>query len=148
MIYNGLRELEDDVIRGLFRTGSGKGRREMERPRRFRLQLRIIIIAAALAMILLLSASLAISGYRSAEQALLSASLDNASRLGLTIDERMRRLLEPAETQLRLLAYDPLLETGSLAARLGRLPVMAATLESNRLLAAAYVGYADGGFIL
>ena len=120
----------------------------MELPRRFRLQLRIIIIAAALAMILLLTASLAISGYRSAEQALLSASLDDANRLGLTIDEEMRRLIEPAETQLRLLAFDPLLQAGALPARLDRLPVMAETLESNRLLAAAYVGYPDGGFIL
>ncbi|MEI9981765.1 MAG: cache domain-containing protein [Aliidongia sp.] len=117
-------------------------------PRRFRLQLRIIIIAAALAMILTLSAVLGYSGYRSAEQALLSASLDDANRLGLTIDEELRRLLEPAEIQLRLLAHDPLLRADSLAARLDRLSVMAETLDSNRLLGAAYAGYPDGSFIL
>ena len=93
----------------------------MKLPRRFRVQLRILIIVAALVMISALSASLAISGYRSAQQALLSARLDDATRLGQTIDQEVRGLLEPAETQLRLLAHDPLLHADGLPARLGLL---------------------------
>ena len=120
----------------------------MKLPRRFRVQLRILIIVAALVMISALSASLAISGYRSAQQALLSARLDDATRLGQTIDQEVRGLLEPAETQLRLLAHDPLLHADGLPARLDRLPVMAEALDANRLLGAVYVGYPDGSFVL
>jgi HD-GYP domain-containing protein (c-di-GMP phosphodiesterase class II) len=120
----------------------------MKLARRFRLQLRVIIIIAALVIIAVQSGMLAVSGYRSAEQALLSASLDDATRLGRTIEEEFRRLIEPAETELRLLAHDPLLQAGDPTARIQRLPVIADALDADKLLDALYVGYPDGAFVL
>jgi HD-GYP domain-containing protein (c-di-GMP phosphodiesterase class II) len=114
---------------------------------RLRLRLRVIIILGALAIVAGLSLSLAVSGYRSAREALLSASLDDAARHGRAIEGEVRRLIDPAETVLRLLAHDPLLQAGA-PPPIERLPVLAEAFEADPLIDAAYVGYPDGGFAL
>lgn len=117
----------------------------MQLPGRLRLRLRVIILLGTLLLVAGLSSSLAISGYRSAKAALLSASLDDAARHGRAVEGEVRRLLDPAETLLRLLAHDPLLRAGA-APPMDRLPVLAEAFQADPLLDAAYIGYPDGGF--
>jgi HD-GYP domain-containing protein (c-di-GMP phosphodiesterase class II) len=120
----------------------------MTRGRRVRLGLRILLLSGTLLVITILSIALAISGYRSAERALLSASLDDAARLGQSIDGEVKRLLDPAKSMVRLLAHSTLLQPGGWSSSLDRLPTMADVLAGDRLLDAVYVGYPDGNFVL
>ena len=95
---------------------------------------------------LLLGAGLAWQGYSGVRETLLAAAGDTAQQVGKTIDERARRLVDPVQSSLRLLAADPL--AGDLAQRLERLPQLVESLNANKMLSAAYVGYANGEFLL
>lgn len=97
---------------------------------------------------LLLSLVLAYQVSQSAQQALVTASTDSARQISQLISERVRRIVDPADATIRLLASDPLTVAPSLPARLRRLPVLARLLQQNPLLSAAYVGYPDGQFFL
>ena len=56
--------------------------------------------------------------------------------------------MDPADTTIRLLAFDPVASASTLPARLWRLPVLARLLEQNQLLSAVFIGYPDGQFLL
>lgn len=103
----------------------------------------------ALAIVLgmsLLGAALAWQGYHSIRQTLVAAAGDAAQQIGKTIDERARRLIDPAHSSIRLLAFNPTAQT--LAQRLQRLPQLVEMLNANRMLSAAYMGYPNGEFLL
>lgn len=102
-------------------------------------------IVSCLALMLLL---VVVQGYRGLEAAMLSAANDSARQLGLALNERAGRLLNPVESTIRLLAHDPLGAEENVQARLSRLPLLVETLNANRVLGAAYVGYATGEFLL
>jgi len=105
----------------------------------------LVALAIVLGM-LLLGAALAWQGYRGIRQTLVAAAGDSALQMGKTIDERARRLIDPAQSSIRLLAYNPAAHT--LAQRLERLPQLVETLDANRMLSAAYLGYPNGDFLL
>ncbi|MGB5957856.1 HD domain-containing phosphohydrolase [Pseudomonas sp.] len=105
----------------------------------------LVALAIMLGM-LLLGAALAWQGYRGLRQTLVAAAGDAAQQVGKTIDERARRLIDPAQSSIRLLAHNPTADT--LAQRLERLPQLVETLDANRMLSAAYMGYANGEFLL
>ncbi|WP_336335288.1 HD domain-containing phosphohydrolase [Pseudomonas putida] len=105
----------------------------------------LVALAIMLGM-LLLGAALAWQGYRGLRQTLVAAAGDAAQQVGKTIDERARRLIDPAQSSIRLLAHNPTART--LAQRLERLPQLVETLDANRMLSAAYMGYANGEFLL
>ncbi|MGJ7550597.1 HD domain-containing phosphohydrolase [Pseudomonas alloputida] len=105
----------------------------------------LIALAIMLGM-LLLGAGLAWQGYRGISQALVAAAGDAAQQVGKTIDERARRLVDPAQSSIRLLAFNPV--ANNLQQRLERLPQLVESLNANKMLSAAYVGYPNGEFLL
>jgi len=105
----------------------------------------LVALAIMLGM-LLLGAALAWQGYWGLRQTLIAAAGDTAQQVGKTLDERARRLIDPAQSSIRLLAYNPTAHT--LAQRLERLPQLVETLDANRMLSAAYLGYPNGEFLL
>ncbi|MFV3288668.1 HD domain-containing phosphohydrolase [Pseudomonas sp. NY11955] len=105
----------------------------------------LVALAIMLGM-LVLGAALAWQGYRGISQTLVAAAGDAAQQVGKTIDERARRLIEPAQSSIRLLAHNPTAHTQ--AQRLERLPQLVEMLDANRMLSAAYLGYPSGEFLL
>ncbi|MFG0394542.1 HD domain-containing phosphohydrolase [Pseudomonas sp. zbq_4] len=105
----------------------------------------LVALAIVLGM-LLLGAALAWQGYRGIRQTLVAAAGDTAQQVGKTIDERARRLIDPVQSSIRLLAHNPAAHTQ--AQRLDSLAQLVETLNANRMLSAAYMGYPSGDFLL
>ncbi|GLO13364.1 hypothetical protein PPUJ20028_19450 [Pseudomonas putida] len=105
----------------------------------------LVALAIVLGM-LLLGAALAWQGYHGIRQTLVAAAGDAAQQVGKTIDERARRLIDPVQSSIRLLAHNPTAHTQ--AQRLERLPQLVETLDANRMLSAAYMGSPNGDFLL
>jgi len=107
------------------------------------------LIASTIVLCLLAMLSItAWQGYRSSQTLLIETANDSAQQLGALLNERAERLLDPAEGALRILTFDPLVQSQNLEQRLQRLPVMFETLRSNHTLSAVYIGYANGDFFL
>ena len=104
------------------------------------------LVALAIVLGMLLGAALAWQGYRGIRQTLVAAAGDTAQQVGKTIDERARRLIDPVQSSIRLLAHNPAAHTQ--AQRLDSLPQLVETLNANRMLSAAYMGYPSGDFLL
>lgn len=112
------------------------------------ISLQLLIALAIMFSTLLLGGALAWQGYRGIEQALVAAAGDSAQQLGQSVNERARRLIDPAQSSIRLLAYDPISSADNLPQRLERLPLLVESLAANKMLSAAYVGYPNGEFLL
>lgn len=110
------------------------------------ISLQLLVALAIMLGMLLLGAALAWQGYVGVRQALVAAAGDAAQQVGKTIEERARRLVDPAQSSIRLLAFNP--AAGNLAQRLERLPQLVESLKANRMLSAAYLGYPNGEFLL
>lgn len=108
--------------------------------------LQLLVALAIMLGMLVLGIGLAWQGYRAIQQTLVAAAGDTAEQFGRTIDERARRLVDPVQSSIRLLAVNPTATT--LAQRLERLPLLVESLNANTMLSAAYVGYPNGEFIL
>ncbi len=112
------------------------------------ISLQLIIALAIMLSSFALGGALAWESYHSLQKALLAAMGDSAQQLSLTINERSRRLIDPVQSSIRLLAYDPISRADNLPQRLERLPVLVETLDANLMLSAAYIGYPNGEFLL
>ncbi|WP_152227947.1 HD domain-containing phosphohydrolase [Pseudomonas sp. SCB32] len=110
--------------------------------------LQLLVAGAIIVSMLVLAGALLIQGYRGVEGALVAAAGESASQLGATINERIRRLIDPAESALRLMTHDPISQIDNLPARLERLPMLVENLRANRTLSAVYIGYPNGEFML
>ncbi|MFG0381590.1 HD domain-containing phosphohydrolase [Pseudomonas sp. zbq_18] len=110
--------------------------------------LQLLIALAIMISTLSLGGALAWQGYRGVQQALVAAAGDSAKQLSQSVNERARRLIDPAQSSIRLLAYDPVSAADNLPQRLERLPLLVEGLVANKMLSAAYVGYPNGEFLL
>ena len=108
--------------------------------------LQLVVALAIMLGILLLGAGLAWQGYQGMRQALVAAAGDAAHQVAKTIDERARRLIEPAQSSLRMLAFTP--TPGDLEQRLARLPQLVESLQVNKMVSSTYVGFTNGEFFL
>ena len=79
--------------------------------------LQVLVTGAIILSMLVLALSLLVQGYRGVEGALVTAAGESAAQLGVTVNERIRRLLDPARNTLRLLSYDGISQTDNLPAR-------------------------------
>ncbi|MDD0844061.1 HD domain-containing phosphohydrolase [Pseudomonas sp. Gutcm_11s] len=112
------------------------------------ISLQLLVALAIMLSMLLLGGALAWQGYHGIERALVAAAGDAAQQFGKTINERARRLIDPAQSSIRLLAYDPVAQADNLPQRLDSLPQLVESLAANKMLSAAYVGYPNGEFLL
>lgn len=71
-----------------------------------------------------------------------------AQKASVLIEERTRALLQPNAIVLRQIGFSPLAQATALDERLALRHVLTAELAANPLLAAAYIGYRDGDFLL
>lgn len=112
------------------------------------ISLQWLIGGAMFSAMLLLSVLLVFQNYQSNKNALLIATTESARQLSDTLNEKAKRLTGSAQSALKILSYDPLLQASTLEQRRQRLPVLFETLSSNDVLSAIYVGYTDGEFFL
>ncbi|MBB2496528.1 HD domain-containing phosphohydrolase [Aquipseudomonas ullengensis] len=112
------------------------------------ISLQLLIALAIMVSTLLMGGGLAWQGYRGIQETLVAAAGDAAQQLGRTINEQAQRLIDPAKSSIRLLAYDSLSQADNLPQRLERLPLLVESLEANKMLSTAYVGYPNGEFLL
>jgi HD-GYP domain-containing protein (c-di-GMP phosphodiesterase class II) len=110
--------------------------------------IRLVIAAVVVLCMLLLAVAVLALGHYSSRQNAIANATRTAQDAGRLITEQARRMLEPAQSTLRHLSFDPIARAGSLDERLDRLPVLLAELSANRLLSSLFVGYGNGDFIL
>ncbi|MDN5842813.1 MAG: phosphohydrolase, partial [Alcaligenaceae bacterium] len=113
-----------------------------------RISIQSLIACAIIFSMLLLGGVLSWKNYSSVQQIMVSAAGESAAQLGRTLNERARRLIDPPQNVIRLLAYDPVTQAHTLAERLDRLPILRESLNANEMLSAILVGYKNGEFIL
>ncbi|WP_394558870.1 HD domain-containing phosphohydrolase [Aquipseudomonas alcaligenes] len=112
------------------------------------ISLQLLIALAIMLSTLTLSGALAWLGYRGVEAALVAAAGDAARQFGRSINEQARRLIDPAQSSIRLMAYDRLSQSDNLPARLESMPLLVESLDANKMLSAVYIGYPNGEFLL
>lgn len=112
------------------------------------ISLQLLIALAVMVSTLVLGSALAWQGYRGIQDTLVAAAGDASQQFGRSINEQARRLIDPAQSSIRLLAYDSLSQADNLPQRLGRLPLLVESLDANRMLSAVYIGYPNGEFML
>ena len=109
-----------------------------------RLSIASVVVGA---MLLLAIAVLALGSYGSRQNAIASAT-KTARDAGKLITEQSRRMLEPAQSTVRQLGFDPIATASTLEERLQRIHVLSEELAVNDLVSAVYVGYDNGDFVL
>ncbi|HVJ40036.1 MAG TPA: HD domain-containing phosphohydrolase [Dongiaceae bacterium] len=133
-------------------TGSPTfGRPHVQAPRqtrRRRLPLQAVAAVSVILFLTLVAGLLTWQAYRASQEALLQASNDTVGYIREAVTEKARRILEPAEAQLRFLSRDSLSGATTLPERLQEVPAIADALRQNSLIDAIYAGYPDGEFIL
>jgi HD-GYP domain-containing protein (c-di-GMP phosphodiesterase class II) len=115
-------------------------------PRRVPLHL---VAASCLAVLLVVIVS-AFGGqtYRGVQDLLRTVAYDETRFIREALSEKVQRILEPAESQLALLAYSDLSTADTLPRRLAELPLILEALKRTTLIDASFVGYPTGEFIL
>ena len=110
--------------------------------------IRVSIASVVVFSMLLVAVVVIALGWHGAKQSLLDTAARAASDSGALVTERTRRLLEPAQSTLRQLTFDPIGSSRNLDDRMQRLFVFAEELAVNPLISAVYVGFDDGQFFL
>jgi HD-GYP domain-containing protein (c-di-GMP phosphodiesterase class II) len=106
-----------------------------------------IASVVVLAMLVLAAAVLALGSYGSRQNAIATAT-QTARDAGKLVTEQARRMLEPAQSTVRQLGFDPIATATTLDERLQRIYVLSEELAVNELVSAIYVGYDNGDFVL
>lgn len=112
------------------------------------ISLKSLIACAIIGGVLLLGGTLTWRSYAGMQNIVLSAAGDYAEQLGVIVNERAERILDPAQQTIRILALDPVANTTSMTERLARLPVLVQVLNTNAMWSAVYAGFDNGDFLL
>jgi HD-GYP domain-containing protein (c-di-GMP phosphodiesterase class II) len=108
-----------------------------------------MLAALFVAMLLLVTVgALGAHTYRGVQEVLRTAAFEETRFIRDALEEKVQAILEPAETQLALLAHSDLPQAETLPARLAELPLILDALKRNPLIDASFVGYPNGEFIL
>ena len=106
-----------------------------------------IASVVVMSMLVLAVAVLALGSYGSRQNAIANATR-SAQDAGQLVSERALRMLEPVQSTVRQLGFDPLTTATTLELRLQRIYVLSEELAVNELVSAIYVGYDNGDFLL
>jgi HD-GYP domain-containing protein (c-di-GMP phosphodiesterase class II)/HAMP domain-containing protein len=123
-------------------------RQRRGRRRRPRLPLQWVAALGVIALLLTIVSLLGWQSYRATQSALIVVSEDTTTYIRSMVLEKARRILEPAEIQLNVLAHNALATATTLDERLAQVPLVTDALLHNDLTDAIYVGYANGEFVL
>src|SRR5262245_5456617 len=115
-------------------------------PRRLPLHLVAALCLAVLLFVIV--TALGAQTYRGVQETLRSAAYDETRFIREALSEKVQRILEPAESQLALLAYSDLSTADTLPQRLSELPLILEALKRTTLVDASFVGYPNGEFML
>jgi HD-GYP domain-containing protein (c-di-GMP phosphodiesterase class II) len=126
-------------------TGAAAVASERE-PRRVPLHLVAALCLTALLVVIV--AAFGAQTYRGVQDTLRTVAYDETRFIREALSEKVQRTLEPAESQLALLAYSDLSAAATLPQRLGELPLILEALKRTTLIDASFVGYPNGEFIL
>ncbi|NMM43576.1 hypothetical protein HH303_03740 [Rhodospirillaceae bacterium KN72] len=116
--------------------------------RRLLVSVHFLLVSASLGVLLVIGGLAATIGARGVNDALRAASEEQFATLGLMMQEKARRLIDPVQSQLGILIYDPLTEARDIITRLSRLPILHAVLRDNTTIRSVYIGYPNGEFML
>lgn len=118
------------------------------KPKKVLISIQTLLIVASMALALILGGTVLMLGYNGANNGLQAALEEQFDTLGVMIQERARRLIEPVQSQLGILIHDQVTVASDLSTRLSRLPVLAEALKNNPTIRNVYVGYVNGEFFL
>jgi response regulator RpfG family c-di-GMP phosphodiesterase/HAMP domain-containing protein len=120
------------------------------RERRKRLRLPFQVVAAVWIGLLLcvVAVTLSLESYRGALRLIRATAAESTRYVGESLSEKVGRVLRPAQNALNLLARSPLSDTGDVGMRLRELPDFLGLLTADTGFDAAFVGYANGEFLL
>ena len=126
--------------------GGAANKAAVREPRRVPLHLVAALCLSVLLVVIV--GTLSIQTYLGVRDIMRSVAFEETRYIRDALSEKVERLLEPAETQLALLAYSDIPAAGTLAQRLSELPLILEALKRNTLIDASFVGYPNGEFIL
>jgi len=114
----------------------------------WRVPLHLLAAACLAVLLIVMVGALGVQTYRGVQEILRQAAYDETRYIRDALGEKVQGILEPAESQLAMLAYSDLSQADSLGRRLAELPPILDAMKRNTLVDAAYVGYPNGEFIL
>ena len=127
-------------------TGTASAPASAREPRRVPLHL---VAASCVAVLLVVIVSaFGSQTYLGVQDILRTVAYDETRYIREALSEKVQRILEPAESQLALLAYSDLSTADTLPRRLAELPLILEALKRTALIDASFVGYPNGEFIL
>lgn len=113
-----------------------------------RVPLHLVAASCLAALLVAIVSALGWQTYRGVQDILRSVAYDETRFIREALSEKVQRILEPAESQLALLAYSDLSVAETLPQRLAELPLILEALKRTTLIDASFVGYPNGEFIL
>jgi hypothetical protein len=108
----------------------------------------LLISLGVIVSMLLVAATILVLGWNSARSALINTAERTANDTSQLINARARVLLEPTQSTLRQVSFDPIVYAKTLQQRIDRLYVLSEVLTVNPMISAIYVGYDNGEFLL
>lgn len=108
----------------------------------------LLISLGVIVSMLLVAATILVLGWNSARSALIDTAERTANDTSQLINARARVLLEPTQSTLRQISFDPIVHARTLPQRIERIYVLSEVLTVNPMISAIYVGYDNGEFLL
>ena len=103
---------------------------------------------AAIILLVDTVAILTIQSYRGAQALLRDNATTLSQRIQGELTTKIHRILASADSELDILVHSDLPLASEISQRLAEVPLLLSTLKARPLIESAYVGYADGSFIL
>jgi HD-GYP domain-containing protein (c-di-GMP phosphodiesterase class II) len=119
-----------------------------ERPARRHVPLRLLAAAGVALLLALTVGALGGQTYRGVQEILRSVAFDETRYIRDALGGEVRSILEPAQSQLALLAHSDLSQADTLARRLAQARLILNGLQRNPLIDASFIGYPNGEFAL
>lgn len=110
--------------------------------------LHVLAACGSTCLLLVVALVLAWNSYSNTRQVISSAVDESIKHVSQSLKDKIRGILQPAETQLELLAYHQIADAVTLDERLRAAPMAYSALVANPLMDAWYVGYDNGDFVL
>lgn len=115
---------------------------------RLRVPLHVLAAAGTTCLLVIMAIALGWNAYNSTRTVISSTVDETIRHISATLTSKIQSILIPAENQLRMLAFHQITSSRTQKERLRAVPLARTVLDSNPLMDAWYVGYANGDFIL